>query len=146
MDPDIFDPINAAKWFDQRTRNDDGFHQALVCVICNELIIGVEPFCWINKQVLRGGDIKDRLGVERYKYHYCVELNDELVCQYTVPGLEGILLSPRSKHSADEKRTCCEECFKSLTKSRGVNDNDCGPPKKPSQMDLLAGTFQTNLN
>ena len=90
----------------------------------------MEPFRWIDEEVLRGDDIKDRLSVERYENYYGVELKDELVHQYTLPKLDGMLLSPRSKRSADEKRTCCEECFKSLTKSRGSDDDDCGPPKK----------------
>ena len=79
VDPGIFDPINAAKQFDQRTKNEDGSHQALVCVVCDELIIGVEPFCWIDKEVLQGDNTKERLGVERYKTHYRVDLKDELV-------------------------------------------------------------------
>ena len=95
VNPNIFDPINAAKQFDQRTNNEDGSHQAVVCVVCDELIKGVEPFRWINEEVLRGDDIKDRLGVERYEEHYRLELKDELVRQYRLPGLEGMLLSPR---------------------------------------------------
>ena len=79
VNPDIFNPINAAKQFDQRTLNGDGSHQALVCVVCDEIIKGVEPFCWIDEEVLRGDDIKERLGVERYKYHYWLELKDKLV-------------------------------------------------------------------
>ena len=65
-----------------------------VCVVCDEPIIGVEPFRWIDEEVLRGDNIKGRLGVDRYEDHYHVELKDELVRQYTLPGLEGILLSP----------------------------------------------------
>ena len=64
VDPNIFDPINVAKQFDQRTKNDDGPHQALVCVVCDELIKGIEAFHWINEETLRGDDIKNRLGVE----------------------------------------------------------------------------------
>ena len=45
VNPDIFSSINAAKQFDQRTLNEDGSHQALVCVVCDEIIKGVEPFC-----------------------------------------------------------------------------------------------------
>ena len=96
--------------------------------------------------MLRGDDIKERLGVERYEDHYRVELKDDLVRQYIFPGLEGILLLSRSNRSADEKRTCCEECFKSLAKSRGSDDDDCEPLKKASPMDLRSGTFQTSLN
>ena len=146
VDPDILNPVNAAKQFDQRTINEDGSHQALVCVVCDEVIKGVEPFHWIDEEVLRGDDIKDRLGVERYEEHYRLDLKDELIRQYSLPGLEGMLLSPRSKRSTDKKRTCCEECFKSLTKSQGNSDGDCGPPKNPSPMDLRADTFLTNLN
>ena len=60
VEPNIFNPVNAAKRFDQRTRNEDGFHEALICVVCDELIIGVEPFHWIDEEVLRGDDIKER--------------------------------------------------------------------------------------
>ena len=58
VNPDIFNPINAAKQFDQRTLNRDGSHQALVCVVCNELIKGVEPFCLIDKEVLWDDGVK----------------------------------------------------------------------------------------
>ena len=50
--------------------------------------------------------------------------------QYRLPGLEDMLLSPRSKRRTDETLTFCEECFKSLAKSRGSDDGDYGPPKK----------------
>ena len=146
VDPDTFNPINAAKQFDQRTLNEDGSQKTLAYVVCNELIKGVEPFRWINEEVLWTDDIKDRLGVERYEEHYRLDLKDELIRQYSLPGLEGMSLLPQSKPSTNKKRTCCKDCFKTLTRSRGNSNDDCGPPKNPSPMDLRAGTFLTNLN
>ena len=114
--------------------------------MCNELIKGVEPFRWIDEEVLRDDNVKDRLGVERYEEHYQLELKHELLRQYTLPGLEGMLLSPRSKRSVDEKRTCCEECYKSLTKSRGNDNDDCGPPKKAIANGFACGHIPKKLN
>ena len=58
VNPDIFSAINAAKQFDQRTLNADGSHQALVCVVCDEIIKGVEPFRWIDEKMLRDDNVK----------------------------------------------------------------------------------------
>ena len=44
MEPGIFNPINAAKQFDQRTVNEDGSQKVFLCVVSDERIKGVEPF------------------------------------------------------------------------------------------------------
>ena len=88
------DSVRAAKEADQRIQNEDGLHQAIVCVVCNEIIKAVEPFCWIDEEFLQSNDVKDRVGVEHYEQHYRLELKDELVNQYTLPGLESMFLLP----------------------------------------------------
>ena len=155
MEPEIADLIKAAKEADQRTHNDDGSHQANVCIVCDEFIIGVEPLCCIDEEFLQSIENKDRLGVARYERYYRLEMKPELVKQYTVSGLEGMLLLPRSRRSTDNKRTCCECCLKSLSRTRGTHngtgnsgdeDNeDIDPPQKPLQMDLHVVTFQTHF-
>ena len=69
MKPEIANSIKAAKEADQRTQNDDGSHQASVCIVCDEFIMGVEPLCWIDEEFLQSIENKDRLGVERYERH-----------------------------------------------------------------------------
>ena len=146
VDPDTLNPVNAAKQFDQRTINEDGSHQALVCVVCDEVIKGVEPFHWIDEEVLHGDDIKDRLGVERYEEHYRLELKDELIRQYSLPGLEGMLLSPRSKRSTDKNALVARSVSNPSPNHRETATAIAALPKNPSPTDLRADTFLTNLN
>ena len=80
VDPNIFDPINAAKQFDQRTKNDDGSHQALVCVVCDELIKGIEAFFWIDEETLRGDDIKNRFDSTPQQEHSTAKRVGDQVC------------------------------------------------------------------
>ena len=72
--PAISDLLTAAKEADQRTRNDDGSHQANVCIVYNQFITGVEPLCWIDEEFLRSVENKDRLGVARHEQHYRLEM------------------------------------------------------------------------
>ena len=152
VEPATAAPIKAAKKADQRTKNEDGSHQANVCIVCDELIMGVEALCWIDEEFLQSTENINRLGVARYSRHYILELKPELVKQYTVSGLEGMLLSPRSKRSTDNKRTCCECCFNSLNRARkkgtgqaSSNDEDFGPPKKAIANGFACGHIPTQF-
>ena len=55
------------------------------------------------------------------------ELNPIVVGQYTVDGLEGMPLSPRSFSSTGEKYECCSQCFSSLKPSIAKKTDK--PPK-----------------
>ena len=69
------------------------FHKAPVCIVCDHFIIGVETICKLRPdQLLKH---KHRISVESYEKHYKMKLPTELVKQYEVEGLEGMLLSPR---------------------------------------------------
>ena len=68
-------------------------HQALVCITCDQFIIGIETIHEITKKRILNN--KHRLSVEKYELFHG-ELNPIVVGQYTVDGLEGMLLSPRS--------------------------------------------------
>ena len=70
-------------------------HQAYVYVICDRFIIGTETLSHINKDhTLRH---KTRLSDESYENHHGYTLHSDLVQQYSVNDLNGILLAPRSR-------------------------------------------------
>ena len=74
-----------------------GVFQALVCIVCDRHIIGTEKVCHLTKkQLLRN---KLRLGVESYDKFYIdngyKKLHPELVKQYKVGDMDGLLLSQR---------------------------------------------------
>ena len=48
--------VEEAKNLDQRTRNEDGSHQANVCVVCDEFIDGTQVLHWIEDSMLRSED------------------------------------------------------------------------------------------
>eukprot|EP00957_Ditylum_brightwellii_P157786 12009389-Ditylum_brightwellii.AAC.1 len=61
-------------------------HQIPVCVICDRFIIGVEEICSIKRETIEEHHV--RLGVKQYETHYARKLPEELILQYTLPGLE----------------------------------------------------------
>ncbi|KAL7554752.1 hypothetical protein ACHAWF_018291, partial [Thalassiosira exigua] len=68
----------------------------------------------INKDELITMDSK--LGVESYQtYHGAMK--DELIHQYEIEGVEGLLLSPRARHDGDTFEAC-EQCVRSLRNKR----------------------------
>ena len=96
-------------------------HQIPVCVICDRFIIGVEEICSIKRETIEEHHV--RLGVKQYETHYARKLPEELILQYTLPGLEGILLSPRARkqeHFAldgleEISYEACSTCARALT-------------------------------
>ena len=75
--------------------NDHLRHQANVCVICDEVIIGTEEVCSIEKeQILKHSD---RLSVRSYNEFYGRNMHPELERQYQIHDMKGLLLSPRSR-------------------------------------------------
>ena len=143
--------VERAQEFDGRTRNDDGSYQANVCVVCDEIIKGVQPVFWLPESMLLSDDISNRLSVDRYETFRHIKLKDVLVKQYELPGLKGLLLSPRSKCNSDKERSCCKACYNSLMSNRSKAQSHCddeenddkpegpGPPKKSIANGFLFG-------
>ena len=99
-------------------------HAALVCIICDQFIIGMEPHFWIStKTILKH---KHRLSAQCFENFSQTSLHPDLVSQYQVedPQLQGILLSPRAQKQNDSYM-CCITCKNALISSR-VNSK---PPR-----------------
>ena len=98
-----------------------GIFQAHVCIACDRHIIGTEEICYLTKVQLTKNT--HRIGVKSYdefyheKYNY-PKLHPELVKQYKVDDMEGLLLSQRSQYSSlHGGYETCKSCFDSLKKS-----------------------------
>ena len=78
-----------------RTHRGDNKHQALVCLVCNRLIIVTETIHLFSKEWLLMH--QHRLNVKAYQdFNNGETLNPILVQQYSVDDIPGVLLSPRS--------------------------------------------------
>ena len=103
---------------------DKNRHRVHVCVICDCLIIGLEPVKYVDKETLP--QHSEKLCVSRYEEYYDgIPLNSELVRQYQVDDfdLKHLLLSPRAR-LCDEGYECCESCFCSLKSSKKALKNN----------------------
>lgn len=103
--------------------------QSNICVVCDELIIGLEPL-----KVLLTDDIvrnRDRISIDSFESHYRVELSDDLRSQYQIDdeALYGLLLSPRARKFEKPRPsyTCCCKCHKSMTSP--TKEDKINPPK-----------------
>jgi len=101
-----------------------GFFQANICIVCDCHIIGTEKICYLTKDDLFKND--HRIGLKSYNDYYTKEgysellQESELVKQYTVDGMEGLLLSRRSRHTTEngiDTYEACQSCHKSIKKS-----------------------------
>ena len=107
-------------------------HRVHVCIVCDAVIIGTESINRLKQQHLKAH--RERLGVKEYrKYHGKDALHPELEKQYSVKGLEGMILSPRARHDVSGF-PCCTCCFSAMRPSMALKD----PPKF-----LLANGFAT---
>jgi len=137
MDEAIKNAEKKAKEALHRTQdeNDGSRHKAHVCVICDCFILGNDSI-----RHLRGNDIKKhkhRIGVESYEKYYETKLDKELVEQYHVPNLPGLLLSPRSRKTDKGYETC-------LTCCEGMQRNNIpkkNPPKYAIANGFVIGSF-----
>ena len=106
--------------------NEKGVFQALVCIVCDRHIIGTEQVCHLTKEQLLKNKL--RLGVESYNKFYMNNgykpLHPELVKQYEVDGMVGLLLSQRSRCETGGY-VACQSCRDSITK----NSSYQSPPK-----------------
>ena len=99
-----------------------GVFRARVCITCDRHIIGTEEVCYLTNVQLKKN--LHRIGVESYDDYYTKESNggfselpSELVKQYEVDGLEGLLLSRRSRRievGGLVKYESCKSCFDSI--------------------------------
>lgn len=125
--------------FSQYDSNGEQLHQAPTCVICDELIIGCEPICYLTKEQIMKHE--SRLGVDTYnEAHGCV-LPESLVAQYQIEDLKGLLLSPRAPRKGDKFMTCsfCHSGMKS------GNANKSKPPKLSIANGFAIGSIPQEL-
>ena len=103
-----------------------GVFRANICIVCDCHIIGTEKICYLTKDELLKND--HRIGLQSYNDFYTKASNggysellqeSELVKQYTVDGMEGLLLSRRSRHTIEngiDTYEACQSCHESITK------------------------------
>ena len=106
------------KWIEliTQTHRGNNNHQALVCVICDRLIIGTERIHSLTKERILENQI--RLSVKTYEEFYDGQtLNQILVQQYFIHSLPGLLLSPRSYQEGNNFEAC-SSCYSSLMTSK----------------------------
>ena len=133
--------VEKAKVFDQRTKNENKSHGKYLCCVWRVHLwsTSLAEDRWIAALLRR---YKCKLSV-RYSFFRGIRLKEKLVKEYQLPGLEGLLLSSRSKCNSNKQQTCCEDCFTSLTSARSesaadgdteaANCNTAGPrPRKKS--------------
>jgi hypothetical protein len=115
--------VKKAKDMDQRFRVDgkSDVFKARVCVVCNWFIIGTEQICKITKDQLKSHE--PVLGVESCTVFH-EQIHPQLIEQYKLQGLEGLLLSPGARCVGDSYDVCAS-CSNSL-KSREA-DSDTVP-------------------
>jgi len=117
----ILDAMQLTNRMECEDEKGKGIFQAHVCIACDRHIIGTEEICYLTKAQLEKNI--HRIGVESYNKFYQGEYNfpklhPELVKQYKVDNMEGLLLSQRSQYShAQGGYEACQSCYDSLKKS-----------------------------
>jgi hypothetical protein len=94
----------------QRSELRARMHRARVCLICNSFIRGYHRN---GIPTIKGQNVKehfDRLSVEKYEKFHKVHLKPELIKQYEVKGLKGMLLSRNAKRISRDTYPICVEC------------------------------------
>jgi hypothetical protein len=140
--------VDNAKSIDQRTAvlSDElggqsaGFHRALVCIVCDRFIIGMEPVFGITSEKLRKHT--HRIGVASYNEYYGTTLKSELVRQYSVEGLSGLLLSPRARCRGDQY-DICNACNGAMNKQSRKRDS---PPKHVIANGFVIGSIPRDIS
>ena len=117
--------MKEAKEVLQRTKDqyNGSRHKANVCIICECFIFGTDSIKYLKPK-----DIKKhthRIGVKSYERYYKTKLHPDLVDQYHVPGLPGLLLSPLSRKT-DKGYITCSACYTGM-QSSCIKKNS--PPK-----------------
>jgi len=114
-------------------------HQALVCVVCDCFISGVQENHWITTTALLFHS-----NILSSKYHYGGGMNIILKSQYTVstPELAQLLLSPRARFNrVKNEYSCCETCFSILSECKIKKH----PPKYAISNGVPIGVLPSHL-
>ncbi len=81
-----------------------GAHRAHVCVICNRFIIGTEKLCELTKEGIEKH--RGRISVESFETYYGISLKPDLIKQYQIYNMPGLLLSPRYQRRNNTFDSC----------------------------------------
>ena len=124
----IKSPIQKARYYDQTVQegqNPNSF-RVPVCVLCDRLIIGCEEVRTLSAKTLLTQS--SRISVKSYEEFHEVRLKEDLVLQYQISGLEGLLLSPRARQTTsadgDVRYDACSNCAQSWAAT------ECNAPPK----------------
>ena len=114
-----------------------------VCLSCDRVIIGCETTHKVDKEAVLA--TKSKFSIEGYNSFYDMELHAELIKQYEVEGLEGLLLSPRATKTTnastgDVHYSTCSNCYNSMK----VKESD-NPPKHAIANGFAIGQVPTRI-
>mmetsp|Transcript_6664 Transcript_6664/g.8397 ORF Transcript_6664/g.8397 Transcript_6664/m.8397 type:complete len:142 (-) Transcript_6664:79-504(-) len=114
-----------------RTKRPNGTHQAIVCVVCDRVIIGEEKVCNISTERLE--ENQHRISVVAYEEFYRKPLHPLLLEQYS------LLLSPRAYREGDNFE-CCQSCNSGMQPSKAKKKGS-KPPKYAIANGFVIGHF-----
>jgi hypothetical protein len=114
-----------------------------VCLICDRAIIGCETVHKLAKKTVLA--TKAKFSIEKYNSYYDIELHAELIKQYEVEGLEGLLLSPRATKTTnastgDVHYSTCSNCYNSMKDKKSDN-----PPRHAISNGFAIGQVPTRI-
>ena len=94
-------------------------HKALVCLVCDTEITGMDPIYYVNKKkVMKYKDrLSDKNSIEQYG-----PIDPLLIDQNKVEEFPGLLLSPRHSKKK-EKYATCSHCHSGLSKANEGSDS-----------------------
>ena len=118
-----------------KTSRDGLSHQMPVCAVCDTFIIGTERIH--NMSVKRLKSHECALGVKSYEEFYNVCLPKDLKRYYRLPGLNGLLLSPRTRKN-QRGYTICSTCHSWLSNQKPGHNR---PPPLSIANGFVIGTF-----
>jgi len=143
---DIDGPVEKARELICRTAigGDINKHQANVCVTCDRIIqLGAEVLKQISEHQIK--EFTDQLSVDSYN-EFHGELHPEVVKQYQVEGLEGLLLSPRSRRTelenGDVVYEVCSQCYNGM--KSGDEEREC-PTRHAISNGFAIGSIPTKF-
>ncbi len=124
----IKSPIQKARYYDQTVQegqNPNAF-RVPVCVLCDRLIIGCEEVRKLSAKALIAQS--SRISVNSYEEFHELLLKEELILQYQISGLEGLLLSPRARQTTSADGDVCYDACSNCAQSWSATE--CNAPPK----------------
>jgi len=117
-----------------------------VCLICDRVIIGCETVHKLAKKAVLA--TKSKFSIEKYNTFYDMKLHAELIKQYEVEGLEGLLLSPRATKTTnastgDVHYSTCSNCYNSMNSTK--NKKSDNPPSHAIANGFAIGQVPTRI-